>query len=158
MAGRKRAADTDSPPTTRASKTAKTEGAAPKGKKGPKTKLSTSVFKSKAPPIYVNLTQTAPAVAGEEAASPDDPGFIGAVTLTASSFATGTYGWKGSKRITVEVDNPEGTDKEKLQVQLTINATVMGSKSAKEEGEGEVEKAEEEKAGEEQKAEAGNEE
>jgi len=155
MAGRKRAADTDSAPTTRASKTAKTERAAPKGKKGPKTSLSTTAFKTKALPIYVTLTHTQPDATEDKPGTetPTDPGFLGALTLSSSSFATGTYGWKGSKRITVEVDNAEGTEKEKLQVQLTINATVMGSKSAKGEGEeGDAEKAEEEHVEEEQKA------
>jgi len=71
-----------------------------------------------------------------------DPGFLGAITLLPGSMSTGSYGWKGSKRITIEIDNPDGGDKEKIQVQLTFNATVIGSKSAK----GEEEEEEEEKA------------
>lgn len=93
-----------------------------------------------------------------------------ALSLQPSSFNTGTYGWKGSKRVTIEVDNPDTGEKEKLQVQLryvlscplipnvcahvlsSFNATVLGSKGkvgedeeAKEDEEKKEEKDEEEK-------------
>jgi len=45
-------------------------------------------------------------------------------------FSTGSYGWKGNKRVTIEVPNPEGGEGEKLQVMITINAAVIGSKQA----------------------------
>jgi hypothetical protein len=52
---------------------------------------------------------------------PADDGFIGNLTLLPSSFTTGSYGWKGSKRIVVELQNGEtGEDgREKVQVMLT---------------------------------------
>ncbi|KAG6865663.1 hypothetical protein C0991_000433 [Blastosporella zonata] len=65
-----------------------------------------------------------------EAVSVDsfDIGFIGNLTLVPSTFSTGSFGWKGSKRITVELQDSEGEEKEKVQVMLSINATVIGSK------------------------------
>jgi hypothetical protein len=51
-----------------------------------------------------------------------DIGSIGNLTLVPSIFNTGSYGWKGSKRITVELQGGEtGADggKEKVQVMLT---------------------------------------
>ena len=48
-----------------------------------------------------------------------DPGFIGTSTLVPSTFATGSYGWKGNKRFTVELENPEGGEKEKVHVMIT---------------------------------------
>ncbi|KZT24081.1 hypothetical protein NEOLEDRAFT_1179584 [Neolentinus lepideus HHB14362 ss-1] len=137
--GRKRAAaEEGSGPTTRASKAAKTEGgaAAPKGKggkRGPKTNLAASAFKANALPLHVNLTHTPPSVGDKdtEPATAADPGFIGSLTLVPSSFQTGSYGWKGTKRIQVEISNPEGGgQKETVHVQLQINATVIGSKDA----------------------------
>jgi hypothetical protein len=87
-----------------------------------------------------------------------DPGFIGNTTLVPTTFSTGSYGWKGTKRITIELENSEGgKEKEKVQVMLTyvflscviilrltasydpmfsINATVMGSKNASSDGDG----------------------
>jgi len=64
-----------------------------------------------------------------------DPGLIGAITLVPSNFTTGSYGWKGNKRISIELQNSETKEPEKVHVMITINATVMGSKDAKEEGE-----------------------
>ena len=82
----------------------------------------------------------------------DDIGFIENLTLLPTSFTTGSYGWKGSKRITVELqggDDDDDSGKEKVQVMLSyalfphrlssilmcfffvfcrINATVIGSK------------------------------
>jgi hypothetical protein len=83
--------------------------------------LSTSAFKSRALPLHVNLTHTPPSISNEDTvpAASADPGFIGSTTLVASSFSTGSYGWKGSKRIVVELENPEGGEKEKVHVMLT---------------------------------------
>ncbi|KAF9646828.1 hypothetical protein BDM02DRAFT_3118010 [Thelephora ganbajun] len=146
MAGRKRAAPED-PTTTRPAKTTRTGTGKAKGKTGPKTNLSTRTFKSQAHPLHINITHTPPPVVedlGEKApAEPMDPGFLAALSLQPSSFSTGTYGWKGSKRVTIEVDNPDTGEKEKLQVQLSFNATVLGSKGK--DGEGEEAKEEEEK-------------
>ena len=48
-----------------------------------------------------------------------DPGFLGAMTLLPTVFNTGSYGWKGNKRIQVEIMNSETGVKEKVQVQMT---------------------------------------
>jgi hypothetical protein len=75
----------------------------------------------RASPIFLNITETAPSVVeGEdEPAASADPGFIGSVTLAACSFSTGSYGWKGSKRIVVELPNPEGgEEKEKVHIMM----------------------------------------
>ena len=83
--------------------------------------MTSAAFKSKALPLHVNITHTPPVIAdGDDKvpASSADPGFIGSSTLVPSDFKTGSYGWKGSKRVTIEVENPEGGDKEKVQVMI----------------------------------------
>ncbi|KAJ7141882.1 hypothetical protein C8R43DRAFT_1131186 [Mycena crocata] len=159
MAGTKRGAEDG--PSTRASKVAKTDNGAPaskakKGgaKKGPKA-IPTSAFKSKALPLHVNLTHTPPSIPDADTvpAAPQDPGHLGGLTLVPTSFNTGSYGWKGNKRLTIELLNPEGGDKEKVTVMLTINATVIGSKGAKEEDEKEEEKEGDDEPAEEEAAE-----
>jgi len=146
MAGRKRAAPEDAT-TTRPAKTTKTSTGKARGKTGPKANLSAKMFKSQAHPLHISITHTPPPVvedSGEKApAESTDPGFLSALSLQPSSFSTGTYGWKGSKRVTIEVDNPGTGEKEKLQVQLSFNATVLGSKGK--DGEDEEAKGEEEK-------------
>ncbi|RDB24016.1 hypothetical protein Hypma_008640 [Hypsizygus marmoreus] len=100
------------------------------------TALPTAKFKAAAMPLHVNLTHTPPTIADPDTEAVStatvDPGFIGNLTLVPSTFTTGSYGWKGSKRITVELKNAESEgENEKVQVMLTINATVVGSKQAK---------------------------
>jgi hypothetical protein len=65
------------------------------------------------------------------------PGFIGHLALAPTNFSTGSYGWKGAKKILVELERSEGEEgeKEKVWVQLNINATVVGSKEAGKQGE-----------------------
>ena len=118
--------------------------------------LPASAFKERALPIHINITHTPPVLAddGSITLASTDPGFIGGATLLPGTFATGSYGWKGNKRFTVEIDNPDGEGKEKVHVMLTyvqtasieavgvhtntvflwpsLNATVIGSKGAKE--------------------------
>ncbi|KAJ7147346.1 hypothetical protein C8R46DRAFT_1105628 [Mycena filopes] len=140
MTGTKRSAEDG--PSTRASKVAKTDNASPgtskakKGaaKKGPKA-IPTAAFKSKALPLHMNLTHTPPSIpdADTTPAAPLDPGHLGSITLVPTAFKTGSYGWKGNKRLAIELLNPEGGDKEKVTVMLTINATVVGSKGAEKE-------------------------
>ncbi|PPQ63341.1 hypothetical protein CVT24_006714 [Panaeolus cyanescens] len=80
-----------------------------------------------------------PSPAGSESSTTtdttgDDAGHIGSLTLVPSTFSTGSYGWKGSKRIVVELlggECAEGGEREKVQVMLSINATVLGSKPSK---------------------------
>ncbi|KAH7890029.1 hypothetical protein F5I97DRAFT_1924525 [Phlebopus sp. FC_14] len=148
MAGRKRAAEETSAEKreTRSAKVAKTEGTKAAGKAGAKgaarlkTSMPASKFKSRALPLHVNITHTPPTVGeGEEPATGvhADPGFMGSIALVPASFATGSFGWKGSKRVVVELPKAEGEEGEgeKLNVMWTINATVIGSKDVKDEGE-----------------------
>ena len=108
-------------------------------------------FKSKALPIHINITHTPPSISSssttkpvskatkapkddvvndlvggdsaerEEVSVPKDEGFIGNLTLVPSGFSTGSYGWKGTKRLTVELlGGEEGEEgREKVQVMLT---------------------------------------
>ena len=85
--------------------------------------IPASAFKAKALPLHVNITHTPPSIVTTEdvdAAAPEDVGLIGTLTLVPSSFSTGSYGWKGSKRITVELQDSESGEhgKEKVQVML----------------------------------------
>ncbi|KAI0831656.1 hypothetical protein BC628DRAFT_1310712 [Trametes gibbosa] len=160
-APRKRAAEDDSAgPTTRSAKAPKTDQSPTKARSGkgrgrPKVRapppallytactsdplarqanLGATSFKARALPLHVNLTHTPPVLSDDGAVTlaSTDPGFLGTSTLLPSSFATGSYGWKGSKRLTIELQNSDGADeKEKVHVMLTINATVIGSKGAK---------------------------
>ncbi|THG95343.1 hypothetical protein EW026_g6296 [Hermanssonia centrifuga] len=95
--------------------------------------MGATAFKSRALPLHINLTHTPPVAGNGETTdiAQVDPGFIGSTALVPSTFNTGSYGWKGNKRITVELLNSESGGKEKVQVMLTINATVLGSKNAK---------------------------
>lgn len=84
--------------------------------------LAPSAFKSKALPLHLNITHTPPVMTEDDSTVPSasaDPGFIGSATLLPSVFSTGSYGWKGNKRVTIEVPNPEGGEGEKLQVMIT---------------------------------------
>ena len=68
----------------------------------------------------MNITNTPPSIPDDESvpAASADPGFIGGVKCLPSQFSTGSYGWKGSKRVNVEVKNEAG-EMEKVQVQVT---------------------------------------
>lgn len=140
MAGRKRAAEESATGKreTRSAKVPRTEArksAKGTGKKGAarlKTGLSATAFKSRAQPLHVNISHTRPPTDVEST----DPGFLEAIELVSSGFSTGSFGWKGSKRLTVNLPKLEGEEEgEAVHVMLTINATVIGSKGAKEEGE-----------------------
>jgi len=102
--------------------------------------LSTDEFMAKALPVHVSITHTPPTIIREgeidsdgneevatetenaTSATTSDIGFIGNLTLLPGSFSTGSYGWKGSKRITIELQGGE-TDaegkREKVQVMLS---------------------------------------
>ncbi|EKM56019.1 uncharacterized protein PHACADRAFT_257034 [Phanerochaete carnosa HHB-10118-sp] len=134
--GQKRAATETEPRTTR-SKVAKTDApangkAAGKGaKRGSKASLGAAAFKAKALPIHVNLTHTPPVLVEDaKDIAQTDPGFIGQTSLAPTTFSTGSYGWKGTKRVTIELENNETGEMEKVQVMMTFNATVIGSKNA----------------------------
>ena len=100
-------------------------------------KFTPDEFKAKALPLHVMLTHTPPSIIkeglieedGTEEKSPpvadsttSDIGLVGSLTLVPSAFSTGSYGWKGSKRVTVELQagevGPDGT-REKVQVILS---------------------------------------
>jgi hypothetical protein len=112
--------------------------------------MAHSTFKSRAVPLYVDITTTAPTES-----APADTGFL-ANTILVPNFSTGSFGWKGHNRMVVELPKAEGEeDGEKVHVMLTyvfcsramgiltsrcrINATVIGSKYVKEVGEHEEE-------------------
>lgn len=128
--GRKRAAEDAEPRETRSSKATKIETNATKpssskagGKKGAKaasTAPPASEFKKQAMPLHVNITHTPMSVSSEATddvpAAPADPGFIGSATLVPTTFSTGSYGWKGNKRVEVELEGGEG---KKVKVMLT---------------------------------------
>ena len=87
--------------------------------------LGAAAFKAKALPIHVNLTHTPPVLAEDaKDVAQIDPGFIGQTTLTPTTFNTGSYGWKGSKRVTIELENDSGI-KEKVQVMMTCVDIVL---------------------------------
>lgn len=109
--------------------------------------VSATLFKARALPLHVNVTHTPPVVGEDNGEAPADPGFLGLLALQPSTFTTGSYGWKGSKRLTIELVDPDSEEKEKVQVMLTcvsyeylgdltdclrtrVNATVLGSKQA----------------------------
>ncbi|KAI9511352.1 hypothetical protein F5148DRAFT_358958 [Russula earlei] len=104
--------------------------------------IPASAFKARAVPIHVTLTRTPSTVKDDNSASlapVEDPGFLGAVALHPCTFTTGSYGWKGSKRLAINIVDPINDEKNTVQVMLTINATVMGSKQAGKEAEVEAE-------------------
>lgn len=108
--------------------------------------MPTAEFKTKARPLHVHVTHTPPSInahsSSEEAkagaedvvasvtegeenlgeptapSAPTDVGMISSLTLLPSEFSTGSYGWKGSKKVWVELQGAEGTV-EKVQVMLT---------------------------------------
>ncbi|KAF7345124.1 hypothetical protein MVEN_01676500 [Mycena venus] len=138
MAGTKRGSEDGPASATRASKVAKTDKSSPtsKAKKGGAKKGAKQALGRLRPlrsrarrfPLHVNLTHTPPSLSDGDTVpvAPTDPGHLGSVTLVPKSFKTGSYGWTGTKRLTIELLNAEGGDKEKVNVMLTINATVMG--------------------------------
>lgn len=164
MAGRKRTRTGDDTTATekretRSSKVQKTEGGRAPGRGGAKgtarlkTGLTASAFKSRAAPLHLALSYNPFPGEGEtvavEASGGEEASILSTTTLTPSSFTTGSFGWKGSKRIAVSLKAPrEGGEAEgdTVHIMLTVNATVIGSKDAKEsaeEGEGAKESAEE---------------
>lgn len=54
---------------------------------------------------------------------------MASITLAPSVFSTGSFGWKGSRKIAVELLNADGK-KETVMVMMSFNATVQGSKPA----------------------------
>ncbi|KAG6836931.1 hypothetical protein H0H93_001093 [Arthromyces matolae] len=92
--------------------------------------ITVEEFYSSATPLHVNITGTPSNIADRELSEPIVHGADAGIALVPSTFSTGSLGWKGSKRITVELHS-EGGEKEKVEVMLSINAVVLGSKPAK---------------------------
>ncbi|KIO22746.1 hypothetical protein M407DRAFT_245062 [Tulasnella calospora MUT 4182] len=90
-------------------------------------------FLEHALPLHVHVTHTPPTseVPGSSTdPTPNmstDPGFVASMTLAPGVFGTGSFGWKGSRRVAVELQNADGK-KEKVMVMMSLNATVVGSK------------------------------
>ena len=84
--------------------------------------MGATAFKARALPLHVNITHTPPAVGNDDAqeVAQADPGFIGSAALVPSSFSTGSYGWKGSKRVTIELQNADSAEGEKEKVHVMI--------------------------------------
>jgi hypothetical protein len=80
--------------------------------------MGATAFHSRAQPLHVNITHTEPLIEADAAAA--DPGFLGVLSLASTSFSTGSFGWKGTKRMTVDLPKLEGQEEaEKVQVMLT---------------------------------------
>ncbi|KAI0003377.1 hypothetical protein BJV74DRAFT_528784 [Russula compacta] len=93
-------------------------------KRGPKVAqaMPASAFKERAGPLHVTVTQTPPTVKEDDngvSSAPVDLGFLGAVALQPCTFTTGSYGWKGSKRLAIDIVDPTSSEKTKVQVMLT---------------------------------------
>ncbi|KAF9505813.1 hypothetical protein BS47DRAFT_1306112 [Hydnum rufescens UP504] len=118
--------------------------------------LAPSKFKESAQPLHLHITHTPPS-AGEkpedgstaEAAVATDAGHVASISIQPTDFSTGSYGWKGNRRVNVELTNPETGHKETVAVMINVNATVVGSKSAKDPKADEAEAEEKEEAHEE---------
>ncbi|KAG8687582.1 hypothetical protein FRC11_006960 [Ceratobasidium sp. 423] len=125
-------------PTSKGKPASKSEKAAPKstGKAKAKAPLSAEDFKSKALPLHVNITRTPPKLdepKGETAPATSDDGFLASIAMQPTTFQTGSYGWKGSRRMTIPL--PGGAEGETVTVMININASVAGSKDAATEAE-----------------------
>lgn len=84
--------------------------------------MPTSAFKERASPLHVTVSQTPPTVKEDDdgaSSAPVDPGFLGAVVLQPCTFTTGSYGWKGSKRLAIDIVDPTSGEETKVQVMLT---------------------------------------
>ncbi|KAJ3524750.1 hypothetical protein NM688_g8509 [Phlebia brevispora] len=127
--GQKRSAEGEPGPATR-SKAAKKDS---ESVKSAPDKTDIEDFKAHALPPHVNITHT-PSVVDDDSieVAQVDPGFIGSAALLPSSLSGGKYGWKGSKKVTVELQNSHNGEKEEVEVMLTIDATVLGKKATDE--------------------------
>ncbi|KAJ1310248.1 hypothetical protein OPQ81_006990 [Rhizoctonia solani] len=100
------------------------------GKTKAKVPLSADDFKAKALPLHVNLTRTPPKLddSKDESSPTSDEGFIASIAMQPTTFQTRSYGWKGSRRMTIPL--PGGAEGETVTVMININASVLGSKDA----------------------------
>ena len=95
--------------------------------------MSATSFKEDALPLHVHFTHTPPSATSPKKGSTEpnkqmDAGHIASVALMPAIFSTGSYGWKASKPIAIEVTDPNTGKKTKMMVQIGINAVVKDSK------------------------------
>jgi hypothetical protein len=83
--------------------------------------LTKEEFKAGALPLHINISHAPPPI-DQPSAESQVEGFMGHVVLPPTVFSTQSYGWKGSKKLLVELENPNASKKTKVWVQLTINA------------------------------------
>ena len=85
--------------------------------------MSFDRFRELALPLHINITHTPPVIGGEKDDRQDvaqtDPGFIGAAALIPGTLRTGSYGWEGCKRATIELSNHVTGEKEEVEVMLS---------------------------------------
>jgi hypothetical protein len=84
----------------------------------PQTTVPFSNFKHRAPQL-----QAIVAYGGENAPESEiaqgDQSIVCSMPLTVANFQTGSYGWKGQRRIQVQLSDPEGGAGENVTVQIT---------------------------------------
>ncbi|CAE6416626.1 unnamed protein product [Rhizoctonia solani] len=125
-------------PASKGKPASKSEKAAPKSTAKAKAKapLSAEDFKARALPLHISLTQTPPKLSESKNDSPpatSDDGFIASISMQPSTFNTGSYGWKGARRMAIPL--PGGAEGETVTVMINVNASVVGSKDAATEAE-----------------------
>jgi hypothetical protein len=77
-------------------------------------------FNEKALPLHVNLTHTPPKLHdNDDSEVVNDPGHIGTLTLVPSTFPDGSNGWKGRKKVNVELLNVQPGEKASM-VDVTL--------------------------------------
>ena len=97
--------------------------------------MSAEEFQRCALPLHVHFTHSPPSMSTPEKGSPEpdkttDAGHLGSVTMLPATFSTGSHGWKASKPMTIELTDHDTGKKTKVNVQISINAVVKGSKEA----------------------------
>jgi hypothetical protein len=97
--------------------------------------MSAEDFQKCALPLHVHFTHTPPSVSSPKKGSSEpnktiDAGHLGSVTMLPSTFSTGSHGWKASKPMAIELTDPDTGKRTKVNVQISINAVVKGSKEA----------------------------
>lgn len=67
--------------------------------------MSPEDFKAKALPLHAHITQIPPKLdeSKDDLAAPStsDAGFLASIAMQPSTFSTKSYGWKGSRRLTI---------------------------------------------------------
>ncbi|EKM83127.1 hypothetical protein AGABI1DRAFT_69321 [Agaricus bisporus var. burnettii JB137-S8] len=71
-----------------------------------------SIFTEKVLPLHANITHSPPNLLEDgESERVDDPGHIGTLTLVPCTFADGSLGWKGRRKVNVELLNIQPGEK-----------------------------------------------